>query len=89
MNQRDTNKRICTECRWRGQETEVRIVLDPDDGTNSFAVCPACGIADHIVTICDEPGCDKRADVGGCDPRHDGAYRWTCYPHSAMAATNT
>lgn len=81
--QRETNKRKCEKCSWHGVQGGVRTVLDPEDEHNSWQVCPSCGTADHIVSVCDEPGCRSIASVGKVHAHLPGRpYRWTCYTHS-------
>ncbi len=68
----------CKECGWRGNESEIIRVNDPELDGNVWNVCPRCRAAEGFENLCDEPGCGRPAGCGWSGP--DG-YRRTCYEH--------
>lgn len=69
---------LCTECRWRGVESEIIRFADPECADNFWNICPQCRAAESFENMCDEPGCISYATCGWPSAR---GYRRTCGRH--------
>lgn len=78
---RDTHKTRCNVCRWQGRESDLLQAPSPFDSHTIYA-CPKCKSIDHLIIVCDEPGC--WADVTAGTPTPTG-YRQTCGQHRPEA----
>lgn len=78
----DQEKRICTECEWRGHLSEIDHVYDPKPNPGMapehWQVCPRCRTPEHIAPVCDEPDCWR---VSTCGFNTAEGYRRTCGSH--------
>ena len=69
----------CVECSSIIDETAVLVAPNPFDHSEELHGCPTCKSVDSLVSVCDEPGCDKDVSCGWVSP---AGYRHTCYQHS-------
>lgn len=67
----------CEECEFIGALDEFDKVKDPG-GDDTWTVCRRCRTPEHVVGVCDEPGCMREATCGFPTPT---GYRQTCGAH--------
>jgi hypothetical protein len=74
----NNNKIKCEECGWIGTQKEELRGVNPFDKSSPVFGCPKCFEINSTFSICDENGCEERANCG--TPVEKG-YRWTCGKH--------
>jgi hypothetical protein len=72
-----SDKVLCSECGWHGYVGDVDRVKGPGSD-DIWLVCRECRMPEHLLRVCDEPGCWDKATCG--TPSPDG-YRSTCGRH--------
>lgn len=74
----EQDKVICEECGWRGRVNELLQANHPFDPNDTAMGCPRCKSIDLCVSLCDEPGCQRKV---ACGFPVEGGYRNTCGDH--------
>lgn len=74
------NKRLCTECNWKGMACEQLEADNPFDPEDVIVGCPKCFSVNTLRGVCDEEGCWEESSCGF--PTFDNGYRRTCSKHS-------
>jgi len=73
----EKDKMACTECGARLTGEEVGKVTDPIGG-GDWLVCPECRMPEHLVSVCDYPGCQEH---WACGTPTTTVYVGTCSKH--------
>lgn len=80
----------CMACGTKTPEPNLLTAPSPFDADNTLTGCPECRQCDEgFELLCDEPGCDSRANCGwptGNDGDAWGGYRNTCGKHMTANA---
>jgi len=71
-------KRVCAECDWCGDVSELLLASSPFDSEVMLHGCPQCKGVDCCRVACDEPGCCRPVTSGTMTPK---GYRNTCRDH--------
>ena len=73
------NRVRCIDCHNTHAENTLLTAPNPFDPTEIVTGCPTCKSIGGLVSVCDEPSCNKEVSCGWNSP---AGYRHTCYEHS-------
>jgi hypothetical protein len=68
----------CTECKWLGPASAIKVVQDPDEADNAWSICPECRMAENFDIVCADTECQK---IGSCGTPSKDGYKFTCFEH--------
>ena len=68
----------CSECGWKGRDTELLTAVNPFDEYDDVCGCPDCHAVESDIQVCDVADCWNEAT---CGFPTDHGYMRTCGKH--------